>query len=344
MSYHHFTKDDRVKMQTYLEQGFSFANIARSLNFSRAAICHELDRSVPDRRLNNRHKRFLYNADQAQYRADKRLEKSQKASTKLTDRRANLIKEKILVDKWSPEQIAHAIHNLGVCEATIYNWINYNRIPGLSNQNLRHKGKTFKRAMSKRVRESLLTRESDKRASIIEHTIDKRPLLINDRKRFGHWEMDGVESRKSSTLILTFIERVTRYAVAIKIKSKHAADVARGLETFLSMFPDRVIQSLTCDRGTEFMSLSTQQVLESNQVTYFYAHPYSPQERGSNENFNGLFREYFPNGTDFKNVDVLDLKEAVGAINQRPMKLHRFKSRYTRFKSHTRQYDGFVVP
>jgi transposase, IS30 family len=215
----------------------------------------------------------------------------------------------------------------------IYNWINHNKIPGLSNKNLRLKGKRYKRALSQKILKSLHQSNSDKRMVIQQHTIERRPLAIERRLVFGHWELDGVESMQSSYLLLTFVERKTRYAEVMLVKNKYAYTISEAIEAFCHKYQGSV-KSVTCDRGSEFLATMTQLVFKRNHIKYYYAHAYSPQERGSNENFNRILREYFPKKTDFAHVSPVVIRQVVMSINTRPMALHRFKTRLSAFKRH----------
>ncbi|WP_156405645.1 IS30 family transposase, partial [Fructobacillus fructosus] len=91
---------------------------------------------------------------------------------------------------------------------------------------------------------------------------------------------------------------------------------------------------ITCDRGSEFISVMTQEVFIRHKIKYYYAHAYSPYERGTNENFNRTLREYFPKKTNFGHVKPSELKKALLSINTRPMALHGFKTRLSAFKRH----------
>lgn len=160
---HYLNLEDRVRIEMLIQMGENFSTIANQLGVSQSLIAIEIDRSVPDR-LPNRLKKFQYNARQAQYLSGKRIIRSRRenAKYKLTKRRAAYIKKRILEDKWSPEQIVHATPNLGVGITTIYTWINRNKLPGVTNKNLRHKGKRLKRALSSRTWRSLRSTEADK--------------------------------------------------------------------------------------------------------------------------------------------------------------------------------------
>ena len=217
---------------------------------------------------------------------------------------------------------------------TIYNWVNRKKIKGLDYWSLRDKGKRqryHKRALSWSERKSLYLKKEDQKRTTHQYSIDYRPSLINNRHRFGHWEIDGVESRQSSHLLLTFVERFSRYAVSMVIKDKSAYTVSKCIEKFCQQYKG-CVDSVTCDRGSEFIALQTRQVLNKNKVKYYFAHAYSPYERGTNENFNKLLQEYYPKKTDFAHISQSELNKTVMSINTRPMKIHRYRSRKQAFK------------
>ncbi len=338
MSCHHLTLTDRVKLETWIGEGYTLSQIATRLGFARSTITREIQRATKNRRfgmlIGACHTKRMYRALEAHQLAEyKKHSKLTMCPRKLSNHRKAVIKKRILEDKWSPEQIVHSSRNFGVSVHSIYNWINRNQIEGLSNKNLRLKGKRYKRALSKRAYQSLHQSKSDKRAVIQKHTIEKRPEVINRRSTFGHWELDGVESMQSSHLLLTFVERKTRYAEVILVKSKHAYNIAVAIEAFCQKYKGAV-KSITCDRGSEFVSIMTQEVFTRYKIKYYYAHAYSPYERGSNENFNRTLREYFPKKTNFGHVKPIELRKVLMSINTRPMALHGFKTRLSAFKRH----------
>ncbi len=115
------------------------------------------------------------------------------------------------------------------------------------------------------------------------------------------------------------------------IKDKSAYTVSKCIEKFCQQYKG-CVDSVTCDRGSEFIALQTRQVLNKNKVKYYFAHAYSPYERGTNENFNKLLREYYPKKTDFAHISQSELNKTVMSINTRPMKIHRYRSRKQAFK------------
>ncbi|GIC69380.1 IS30 family transposase [Fructobacillus tropaeoli] len=338
MDCRHLTLEDRVKLETWIAEGYSLSQIATRLGFARSTITREIQRATKHQRMGLRlpanRAKTMYQALSAHQLAEyNKHSKIRLRPRKLSNHRASIIKKRILEDKWSPEQIVYGSRNFGVSARCIYNWINQNKIEGLSNKSLRLKGKRYKRALSQKIMRSLHQSNSDKRAVIQQHTIERRPLAIERREVFGHWELDGVESMQSSHLLLTFVERKTRYAEVVLVKNKYAYSISEAIEGFLKKYQGSV-KSITCDRGTEFLATMTQRVFQKNNIKYYYAHAYSPHERGSNENFNRTLREYFPKKTDFAHISLVKLRKVVMSINTRPMALHGFKTRLSAFKRH----------
>lgn len=163
----HLVFEDRVKIELWLQQRVKFSEIASRLGFSRATITQEIQRSLPDH-WPNTFKAVRYRAQEAQYLADQR-QHNRPRYHKRTPRRLAIIKQRILEDKWSPEQIVFGTRQFGVSVAVVYNWINYNKVPGITNKDLRFKGKRYKRAMNKRIRDSYHQQKSDKREAVRLH-------------------------------------------------------------------------------------------------------------------------------------------------------------------------------
>ncbi|SQH09680.1 truncated transposase [Streptococcus pyogenes] len=147
-------------------------------------------------------------------------------------------------------------------------------------------------------------------------SIEERPEYINDRSKFGHWEIDLVLGKKTKgeAVMLTLVERQTRYALGVKLEDKQSQTINRAVtHLIISQYP---IASITADNGSEFSLLST---LEA--VDVYFAHPYSSHERGTNENFNGLLREYVPKGISLNPLTSEELDNDITAINERPRRL-----------------------
>ncbi|VHF15838.1 transposase [Streptococcus pyogenes] len=145
-------------------------------------------------------------------------------------------------------------------------------------------------------------------------SIEERPEYINDRSEFGHWEIDLVlgKKTKSEAVMLTLVERQTRYALGVKLEDKQSQTINRAVTHLISQYP---IASITAFKS-EFSLLS-----DLKAVDVYFAHPYSSHERGTNENFNGLLREYVPKGISLNPLTSEELDNDITAINERLRRL-----------------------
>lgn len=314
----HLNIEERIKIESYLEQGVSQAEIARKLGRSRFTISRELKRNKPD--STNGLVIAPYFGSSAQNLANiRRAEIGTK--TKLSKYNKRLIEEHLRL-KWSPEQIAYGLRKVNVSTNTIYNWI-YKGLIDFSIKLLRHHGKRY------RPHQSRYVKPDSKFIKV--HSIENRPKEIESRSEFGHWEVDTVlSSRKSSYCLATFIERKTRFYYAIKMKKRNSAQFRMVMDTFMSNFGSAV-KSITCDHGVEFVNrLAIGSIENAYNIKVYYAHAYAPHERGSNELHNYLLREYFPKKTNFNKTSAVEILTAIKDINDRPRKMHNWKS--TNFK------------
>ena len=151
-------------------------------------------------------------------------------------------------------------------------------------------------------------------------SIEERPEEINNRSRFGNWEIDSVLGGKTvgEASILTLVEQQTRYAVTKKFVEKKAEYVNQAVLECMKLYP---IKSITADNGNEFSSLSTIEGLD-----VYFAHAYSSYERGTNENFNELLSEFIPKGSSLKELKPTLLEDYTKAINERPRQIHGYQS------------------
>ncbi|MBJ7666231.1 IS30 family transposase [Weissella confusa] len=326
----HLSQADRAVIQRMLAEKASIKSIADYLGYSRSAIYQEINRHTQTITFSEDFKYSKpYNALQAQDLAN-RSHYSVGRATKLAEAKKRQIR-KDLERGMTPEMISNTSRTMHVTTRTIYNWINYYKIPGVTPEtHLPMAGRRHRRSLSKKSRKDALKRARDKEAAQLsaKHywiSINKRPESISRRKTPFHWEMDGVESKKSNYLVLTFIERKTRYMVAIRTKSKRSSDIARAIESFISMYGDQC-HSITHDRGAEFLNNEVSLLFSRYKIKEYVAHAYSAWERGSNENANRRFRRYFPKGTDFKHVTQDQLNDATKQMNNWPLKLHNYRT------------------
>jgi IS30 family transposase len=148
--------------------------------------------------------------------------------------------------------------------------------------------------------------------------IDQRPQIVDQRKRIGDWESDTVEGRKGKGLLATHVERKSRYTVAVKVADKSAPTVTRATVKRMKRLPKAKRKTMTMDNGKEFAGFAH---LESQLgIRTYFAHPYHSWERGTNENTNGLLRQFFPKGTDFTQVTDSEVDRVERLLNNRPRK------------------------
>jgi len=277
MSYTHLTTTERVKIETYLELGMSIRSIARRIGRQPSTVSREIRR----------------NPGYESGRAQKRYEKAKTncgAKTKLDDTMRRTIVEKLRAT-WSPEQIVGRLFNGKLAFSTIYRWIYAGRID-VPLTVLRQKGKRQK--------------PTETRGRInIRLSISQRPAEVRGRRTFGHWELDTVVSGrgKSKACVATFIERKSRFYLALPIADRTAASMEGAIHAVHAAFPEGTFRTTT-DRGKEF---------------------------SCHENANGLLREFFPKGSDFATVGQGEIVDALAKINGRPRKCLGWKTAHEAF-------------
>ena len=218
--------------------------------------------------------------------------------------------ENSLKSSWSPEQICGR-YQLEQEPMVAFKTI-YSGLVGLDLSVLHRKGKS---------RQPKETRERFR----IGTPIAKRPQEVRNRETFGHWELDTVVSSrgKSKGCLATFLERKTRFYLAFKIPDKTAKSMFSAIKQLCRLFPKEVLKTFTSDRGKEFACYS---LVKNLGIPFFFADAYSSWQRGSNENANGLLREYFPKKTDLAAISEEALNKALYDINHRPRKCLAYKT------------------
>lgn len=154
-------------------------------------------------------------------------------------------------------------------------------------------------------------------------SIEGRPTAANDRTEIGHWEGDLVKGKRvaSEPAIMTLTERVSRYEIIVKIEDYHAGTCRQALQTILDEYGTDHFKTVTFDNGSEFAELS-----EVVGTDVYFAHPYSPWERGTNENQNQLIREFIPKGRSMRSLTITGIQAIQNAINQRPRRILGYES------------------
>jgi len=235
-----------------------------------------------------------------------------------------------LLDDWSPEQIAgwlNAKYRRGsamrISHETIYRTL-YLQTRGALHRQLVERLRT-KRRMRRGKRSST---DGQRRGQIIDAvSIRERPAEITARTKPGHWEGDLITGSRNSH-VATLVERYSRYLLLVRVTGKDSATVVRALSRKVKGLPEGLFLSLTWDRGTELAKhkLFTRQT----GVPVYFCDPKSPWQRGTNENTNGLVRQYFPKGLDLSAFSQRELDVIAVRLNGRPRKILGFDSPRTR--------------
>lgn len=220
-----------------------------------------------------------------------------------------------LTATWSPEQIANTPCDLAMPSfKTIYRWIYQKYLVKGNVKVLRRKGKSF---LGKETRGKLLNKGK---------SIRKREKSVYKRQEFGHWELDTVVSGlgKSTSSFVTLAERKTRYYIAIKVGTRTANEVKEAILKELKQYPKGTVKTITTDNGKEFARWAEIEQELGTQI--YFADPFCPWQKGSNENSNGLLREFYPKGRNLSRISPTTLKKNLALINARPKKVLHYQT------------------
>ena len=269
----------------------------------------------------NSSKRGCYSAESAQVYANERKERFRR-KRKFTETIKKHVVKYLSEEQWSPEQIVGDAKRRGIemvsCER-IYQFIRKDKRDGGSLwKNCRHQLKHRKRPVG------------GKKVIIPDKvSIDERPDIINEKQRFGDWEIDTIVGPENKGAILTATERMTGFLVMKRMKhGKNAKNLAK--ELYYILLPYRkCIHSITSDNGTEFYEHKW--IAEKLKTEYYFAHPYASWERGLNEYTNGLIRQYVPKKENFNKYTDEDIDNFQKKINRRPRKKLNFDTPKNRF-------------
>ena len=303
MSYTHLTEGERYQIFSLLKAGFTQFQIAQQLQRHRSTIHRELSRNLmQDYRVTG------YSPSRANNLARYRIRA--KAHFKIS---SGTWQEVIafLKQLWSPAQISYRRKLAGLSPISaeiIYQYIwRDKRRGGHLWQYLRHRLRRGKRGQARRSRGLIIGRVG----------IEYRPAVVDARSRIGDWEADTVFGRQSQAPLLTIVERRSRYLMLAQLNSKQAKHVGERMIEALSSL-GKPVHTITSDNGKEFAQHKW--VSESLQADFYFARPYASWERGTNENTNGLLRQFFPKQHDFNRITHEEIEHAMQLLNNRPRK------------------------
>ncbi|PKP38475.1 MAG: IS30 family transposase [Bacteroidetes bacterium HGW-Bacteroidetes-14] len=308
----HLTVERRYEISAYLRAGLSKPLIANLLGVNKTTIYREIER--------NGYGRYrTYKSKEAQRRAEYRWN-HRKLPRKLKGEMLEKAKELLMEEHYSPEQIAGDCKKKGVAMVSheaIYQWIwNDKKNGGYLFRYLRHQQRRYRKR----------GRKSKKRGAIQNRVdISQRPSIVDERTRFGDFEMDTIIGASHSEHILTINDRATGIVRIRKMLNASAAEALRqAVKALKPMSDNGLVKTITSDNGIQFAY--HQEIAKELNADFFFATPYHSWERGSNENTNGLIRQYIPKGTSFKNITIADLEEIEAKLNNRPRKRYKFST------------------
>jgi len=313
MKYKHLNIEEREIIDRAIWEKQSLRGIAKKLRRSPSSISREIKRHYPERPV-------WYSSRLAHEKALK--------NRKLRGRKDRLKNERIRVYviaklklRWSPEQIAGRIKvdlKEAISHEAIYQFIYAQCCNG--SPDLR-RGKEDLRVYLRRRRKRRQAKGARKYQRVLKpegFSIDLRPEIVNTRKRIGDWEGDTVESCDHKPGINTLVERKLGLTLITKLETKTSASTISVVKERMETLPPSLKHTLTLDNGPENRDWQTLE--ESTGLSVFYAHPYCSGERGTNENTNGLIRDYFPKKTDFTIITDEEIQRVEYALNTRPRK------------------------
>ena len=304
----HLTLAQRYALKAYLKCGKTKKETATLMNVDRSTIYREINR--------NSKKRGSYNPDFANELAEERKERFC-LHRKFDPCKQKLIDHWIKEEQWSPEQIK------GYCDKNeiemvsherIYQYVRKDKLSGGDiHLHMRHKLKHRRRPVSGKY-EGIKNKVS----------IEDRPDVINNKERFGDWEIDLIVGKKNKGAIVTIVERTTAMIMIRKLENgKNANSLAETVIDMLLPYKS-IVKSITSDNGLEFAR--HEKIAKKLQTKFYFAHPYSSWERGLSEYSNKLIRQYIPKKTNFDIFDDEFIKKIQYKINRRPRKNLEFRT------------------
>lgn len=308
MSYRQITSEERIVISTLRKQEFSIPEIADHLGRDRTSIWREVRRN---------------SCNDGAYRPSKAITRT--ATRRSVSRRNQqfspsdwVLIEGYIKRQWSPEQISGRLKLDGVLEIsheTIYRHIWRDKAEG--GQLYIHLRHGLKRRRKRYGSNDSRGRMAGKRC------ISERPECIEKREIHGHWEIDTVMGKGSLDCIVTLVERATGITRIGKLSDRTTASLNQRTCYLISKDPDS-FETITADNGTEFHQFS--KIEEKTGVVFYFARPYHSWERGTNENTNGLIRQYLPKGTSMADLTQRECTLIESILNDRPRKRYGFKT------------------
>jgi IS30 family transposase len=301
MTYKHLTREERYQIHALRRQNIRPAVIAAQLNRSRSTITRELKRNAGNKG---------YKPAKAHDRA--RTRQSTRRNARQFDAQHWSQVHRYLRLQLSPEQVSGRLKlegGLRISHECIYQHIYNDKRAG---------GDLLKHLRCQKTRRKRYGSGQERRGTLKNRvSIEQRPAIVDQRSRIGDWEGDTVVGKGHQGVLVTLVERKSRYTLAMQLDSRHSCGVSEAVIELLR--PHRgLCKTITFDNGKEFAQHAF--IADSLEANVYFAHPYHSWERGLNENTNGLLRQYFPKSTNLRKVSQHAVDDALYRLNHRPRK------------------------
>lgn len=319
--YHHLSMREREKILVLSTEKKSLHEIAEAIGRSVSTVSRELKR--------NSTASEGYSAVEANENYKRRRQKCKRTKLLENTEMKCIVMRLFLEEQWSPEQIANRLayenNALRLSYATIYRAIYAGMFDTPEQRSskgnrgairkLRHRGKTRRRKGTVETRGKI----------VISNRIQERPKEADCREVIGHWEADILAGKTGSACLVTLTDRCSRYLLAGKVSKRYSALVGDEIVSLLSALPKKKRKTITPDRGKEFSkhALVTKAL---GGLQFYFPDPYAPWQRGTNENTNGLLREYLPKSFDISLSSEDEIADFVRTLNLRPRKCLGWKT------------------
>ncbi len=312
--YKQLSLEERDRITEMKSLGHTVTEIAETIGRSKSTLSRELRRnSTPAYKV--------YLSHRAHERAVTRKQEAGSRPRLKNEQVVTYVREK-LEQGLSPELIAGRIglehSGLGISHEAIYQYIYHPKTEGRA-ELIGHLVRGHRKRKSKGI-----GRKERKTKIPNRIPIEQRPLSVEKRSRFGHWEGDSLVSRKSLAVLNSLIERKSRLLFLTRLKRKSAELTKDAVIWRLQDLPEQAIRTLTLDNGSE--NSQHEMITEAIGMQCYFARPYASWQRGTNESVNGLVRRYFPKGTDFSKITDDQVAKVESLINNRPRKCLGYKT------------------
>ena len=314
--YNQLNLEQRYKIEAFIQAGYSQTKIADVLGVHKSTICREFKRNIPQRGVGAK----IYKADKSEKKTRFRHKTKPKHCTFTPDMKAQM-KAWLINKRYSPEFIAAQWVKdgvRGVSHECIYQFIwNCKHTNKQYNKEYKYLYKFLKHGKRRRKRGNY----RDSRGLIPNRvSIEKRPKIVNKRKRFGDMEVDLIMGKSHKSALLVTVDRATLKTTIDKLEGKDSAVIAKKLINRLRKF--QPLKTMTFDNDQAF---SRHELIgkKLNVKTYF-TRPYTSQDKGTVENRNGVIRMFFPKKTDFRNVCLKEIRRVENEINNRPVRKFKY--------------------